>query len=225
MDKKSSDVNRLIYQFWTGSNPIPPNRKKCLESNINFGVPTILVTPEKLTEYILPDHPLHPAYPYLSLLHKSDYLRCYFMHFHGGGYADIKFYSKNNNWKASFELLDANPDVMIVGQQETMYGSPYSSLNSDIHLQKLTTCCFFIMRPRTLLTTKWFEKVNRILDEKLEILRRNPAREIRDVSYPLRWAELTGEVLHDVEFYLSYACPSSVNRSLVSGCDFSAVWQ
>jgi hypothetical protein len=59
----------------------------------------------------LPEYPLHPAFKYLSYVHKSDYLRSYFMHFYGGGYADIKKYSSNNNWKECFNLLNSNTDI------------------------------------------------------------------------------------------------------------------
>jgi hypothetical protein len=33
------------------------------------------------------------------------------MHFYGGGYADIKKYSNNNNWKECFNLLNSNTDI------------------------------------------------------------------------------------------------------------------
>ena len=53
-------------------------------------IPVLLVTPDDLAAYVLPEHPLHEAYEGLSFVHRSDYLRCYFLNFHGGGYADIK---------------------------------------------------------------------------------------------------------------------------------------
>ena len=66
-------------------------RKKCLDSiKQNIGVKVILITPNNLDKYILKDYPLHKSYKYLSEVHKSDYLRTYFMHHYGGGYTDIK---------------------------------------------------------------------------------------------------------------------------------------
>jgi len=50
----------------------------------------VLVTPHSLGKYLLDDHPLYPSFFYLSQTHKADYLRTYFMRFHGGGYTDIK---------------------------------------------------------------------------------------------------------------------------------------
>ena len=45
---------------------------------------------ENLSSWIAEKSPLHPAYNYLSSVHKADYLRCYLMHHHGGAYSDIK---------------------------------------------------------------------------------------------------------------------------------------
>jgi hypothetical protein len=49
-----------------------------------------VITPVLLPFFILPDHPLHEGFEYLSGVHKSDYLRSYLMNFYGGGYSDIK---------------------------------------------------------------------------------------------------------------------------------------
>lgn len=62
----------------------------------------VLVTPDNLNDYILPDHPLHESYKYLSFTHKADYLRTYFMHFHGG-YCDIK--DPGADWNNTFNPL------------------------------------------------------------------------------------------------------------------------
>ena len=57
----------------------------------------LLITPNNLNDYIVKDDPLPEAYNYLSLVHKADYLRTYFMYHYGGGYADIKRYQ--HSWK------------------------------------------------------------------------------------------------------------------------------
>ena len=49
-----------------------------------------MITPTTRPYFILPDHPLHPAFPYLSLVHQADYMRTYMMRYYGGGYSDIK---------------------------------------------------------------------------------------------------------------------------------------
>jgi hypothetical protein len=92
-------VNKIIYCFWTGDNQLTPNRingLKTMKENLNVDIK--LIDKNNLNDYIIPEHPLHDGYKYLSLNHKSDYLRCYFMNFYGGGYSDIKPFSKENNW-------------------------------------------------------------------------------------------------------------------------------
>ena len=56
-----------IYVAWAGTNPITPNRLKCLEQiNIVKQCKVILITPQNLDQYILSSAPLHHAYQYLS---------------------------------------------------------------------------------------------------------------------------------------------------------------
>ena len=69
-------------------------------------------------KFIHPQYPIHPAYNFLSNIHRSDYLRCYFMHILGGGYADIKFYTKNNNWCDAFNLINTEYQIQIIGEKE-----------------------------------------------------------------------------------------------------------
>jgi hypothetical protein len=94
-------MNRNIYCFWTGTNIMSQQRRECLEHvksvtecNVNA------LFKEDIPKYILPEHPLHPGYEYLSETHKTDYLRTYFMNFYGGGYTDIK--RQSGSWRKSF---------------------------------------------------------------------------------------------------------------------------
>ncbi len=77
-----------IWMAWTGNNPLPDILALCLESvrrhnAVDFEV--IVVTPENLRQYVDP----HPAYDYLSLNHRADYLRCWLLHRYGGIYLDM----------------------------------------------------------------------------------------------------------------------------------------
>ena len=87
-----SKVPDRLWCFWTGDNPLTPNRERALQSirEANRGLRVTLVTPSNLEEHLIDSHPLHEAFPHLSAIHKSDYLRAYFMHHHGGAYSDIK---------------------------------------------------------------------------------------------------------------------------------------
>lgn len=102
-------------------NPMSNNRRRSITSlQAVAGVPVVLVTPENLPQFIQPNAPLHPAFEYLSLVHKSDYLRCYFMHHLGGGYSDIK--PCRHNWLASFEQLEASPAYAIGWRAQARLG-------------------------------------------------------------------------------------------------------
>ena len=212
------ETNNIVYQFWTGDNDMSENRKMCLQTSQNLGVKTILITKQNLNEYIN-EHPLHKAYKFLSDIHKSDYLRCYFMHFYGGGYADIKNYSKNNNWSECFKLINENEHIEIIGQKEIVGGSPLENLNHSGHINKVIANGYFIARKNSDFTNCWYKKLTQKLDEKYEILKNNPAKDPldRSLEYPIRWAELCGEILHQIEFDFYFSHPGSVNNSLESG--------
>ena len=124
-------VDEKIYCFWTDDNPLTPNRLKGIETmRENLGVQLEFLDKNGIEERILPDDQLHPGYKYLSSVHKSDYLRCYFMHHFGGGYADIKLYSKDNNWRECFSLINSNKDIEVIGKAENInvlaYGIPHT---------------------------------------------------------------------------------------------------
>ncbi|WP_370894807.1 capsular polysaccharide synthesis protein [Janibacter sp. GXQ6167] len=110
-------VPRQIFTLWTGDNEMSPNRIAGLTSlqSRNPDIPIIHVTPDNLSEYVVDEHPIHPAYQHLSLVHRSDYLRAYFMHHHGGGYSDIK--STSHSWTAAFDRITREKILWIIGYQ------------------------------------------------------------------------------------------------------------
>lgn len=102
------NVDRKIYSFWTNgpASTMTPNRIAGLAAMREFiGVPVELLDHDGIMSRILPGHPLHEGYQYLSCVHKSDYLRSYFMHFYGGGYGDIKFFKNGGNWIECFDMI------------------------------------------------------------------------------------------------------------------------
>ena len=197
-----------IFVFWTGDNEITENRKRSIDQLRTTTEATItLVTKENLNEYILPSHPLHPAYEYLSLVHKADYLRTYFMNFHGGGYTDIKL--TTNTWKPAFDGL-YNSDKWINGYSEIPdkakypdgYGDDFKIIEYDWTVL-LGNCCY-ICKPQTPLTQEWYSEMLALLDQKLELLKMYPASHARDhydldgSKYPLYWEEMLGKIFHKV---------------------------
>ena len=215
-------VNEVIYCFWTGDNPLTQNRIDALKSmQDNLEVPIECLDKDKIKERELKDSPYHPAYPYLSAVHKADYLRCYFMHHFGGGYADIKHYTKQNNWKKCFEKINCNSEIDVIGQQETITGGRRPIYNTVDGASRLIATCYFICRPKSDFTNKWYALTMRKLDEKLAALKAHPAQSPFDRSpeYPLKWVELLGMIFHDLVFETSFLNPYSIRRELITGRD------
>ncbi len=192
------DAKKVVYCFWTGDNPLTPNRQEALESmRAVIGVEVKLITPANLAEYILPDHPLHPAYEYLSLVHRSDYLRTYFMHHHGGGYADIK--SHSHSWNGVFEQLN-DSGAWALGYREI---GPHGvvklpgKVGRDIKREwrQLIGLCAFVFRPHTPLTGEWYDELHRRMDHYHEALKRAPGNVMGDnKGYPIRWSGILGDI-------------------------------
>lgn len=199
-DSVSEHSSNIIYCFWTGNNKMSNERKAALESLQNdSGCKVILITPANLSEYILPEHPIHSAYEYLSYTHKADFLRTYFMRFHGGGYADIK--KQTGSWVDSFEKLRKDNRYWILGYPEVPGGVAYQPYGDK--WKELIGNGAYICRPNTPLTIEWYDDMIRLLDSKMERLQQNPASYPQDCAesgsgYPLEWNEMLGRIFHKV---------------------------
>jgi hypothetical protein len=162
----------------------------------------LLVTKGNLAGYILPDHPLHPAYQYLSETHKADYLRTYFMHFHGGGYSDIK--KASGSWIESFTQMNTT-DAWMCGYKEIEGGVAYAP-NAD-KWRVMVGNGAYICKPQTELTAKWYSEMLALLDSKLDALRLHPSSFPQDCSevspYPIGWNEMLGRIFHRVSYEYS----------------------
>ena len=193
--------NDIIFSFWTGANSMSAARRRCLETLRNSTDCRIeLITVDNLDEYVLKDHPLHEGYPYLSAVHKADYLRTYFMHFYGGGYSDIKLPS--GSWSAAFEQMRADDSIVLNGYHED---GPWDIGNEHVrHLWSLLPGnCAYIVRPGTQFTRDWYEGMIKIMDSKLVELRLHPAPHPRACKregsgYPIVWDEILGRHFHQV---------------------------
>ena len=179
------------------------NRRTGLNSlRENSRVDVILIDNNNLDSFILPNHPLHPGFEYLSDVHKADYLRTYAMHFHGGGYTDIKPCSYS--WIPYFEQLE-NSDAFGIGAEEDEgplstpliireeYGHKWPDMISND---------MYIFKPGTEFTYLWYTEMIKRMDLHLESLQRYPAvdsREAKDThvtNYPIRWAGILAEIFH-----------------------------
>jgi len=208
-----SKLERKLYMFWTGINEMSDARKRAVESaRSTCGVEFVLKVGNDVRDMELIDHPFHEAYEYLSLTHKADYLRTYVMHHHGGGYSDIKLLSFD--WNPYFDALERS-DALAMGYPEaraldvaTVPNDPMASeIKSNYSL--LMGNCNYIFKSNTIFTREWMDRTHQKLDEKLLDLQMNPAKHPQEFknarfsngtlsNYPLRWAEILGEVFHKV---------------------------
>jgi hypothetical protein len=207
-------VEPRVFTFWTGTNPITKNRIAALDNiRATVGVPVILITQNNLKEWIKENYPLHPAYNYLSSVHKADYLRCYFMYHYGGGYTDIKF--QTGSWTESFNKLNNSPTSIAIGYKEINGGVAqvhdqklYEEMRKVYY--KLIGNCAYIFRRNTFFTKEWYNQTHKKLDEKFEELKKNPAKSHRDSKgslinnvfskYPLEWSEILGRIFHPLVY-------------------------
>jgi hypothetical protein len=209
--------NYTVYSFWTDNNPITPRRLQIINSNILYfkkhNIEYKLITPQNLNEYLIYDK-LHEGYKYLSSTHKSDYLRCYFMHFIGGGYTDIKLVQ--GDWFNSFKLLEFKQDKYCNGYREPhrsgvarCHGNDnlYNFLCNNV--KYLNGLCSFIFKPNTPLTNEWYNLLKKQMDLKLKLLEQFPGRHPREghgdgndpsYNYPIIWSELLGNILHPLYY-------------------------
>jgi len=233
--EKFNKVNKyIVYSFWTGKNKMSDSRFKSyeqLKNNFkNQDIEHILVTPDNLDFYIKKTGVnLHKSYQYLSETHKSDYLRCYFMHFIGGGYSDIK--SNNSNWISAFNNLQLSnnyasgyKEIGPQGVAEINDKKLFDELCANYH--HLIGMCNFIFKPNTPLTQEWYNTLLTILDDKYENLIKYPARHPREgfqdgydpqYYYPIKWTEILGSILHPLVYKykdkLAYDCPQFTSGS------------
>lgn len=203
-------VPRVVFSCWTGRNRMSAQRRRAFESlRRHVGVSHVHVTAAAVRRWIDPALPLHPMFGCLSAVHQSDYLRCYLLHVHGGGYSDVKPTARA--WAPFFDAVDAS---RCVGAGYTEIGphgvAPIDGTLGDTmraRYRELIGCCAMIFRPRSPFTARWYAGMMGVMDRHAAALRRHPARYpfdrrgVRDAAgtpsrYPLRWTELLGDVFH-----------------------------
>nr|WP_294850377.1 glycosyltransferase [uncultured Sphingomonas sp.] len=211
-----------IFAFWTGDTPLSDNRKRGLDTFGRTGLEPTFVTARNLSAWVVSNQPLHPAYELLSPIHRSDYLRAYFMYHYGGGYADVK--PQTGSWLPSVERVESSDHLIGAGYREIRGGAP--NLNADTFagqhyvLQWRTgraaaetaTYAMRVLRPIMIgngafyfkrgqpMVKQWLSEAERRLDALLPVLRNNPPAHPRDKAqdgqgYPVPWAFLMGSIL------------------------------
>jgi hypothetical protein len=196
------NIDKKLYCFWTGDNKMSDNRKLCLDNLYKTGLEIVLITNKNLSSYILTNQPLHESFKYLSETHKADYLRTYFMHFYGGAYSDIK--NVTGSWIEAYNDLVNDKNKYANGVKEVgEYG--VASLNKEIikNWFKLIGNGGYIFRKNTPFTNEWYNSMLQKMNDVSEELKKYPSTHPQQVysdtyKYPLRWAELLGEIFHPI---------------------------
>lgn len=198
---ESQKIDKTIYCFWTGNNPMTNNRLNAIESlRKKSGVPIKLITPTNLNTYILKEYPLHRAYSLLSLVHKSDYLRCYFMHHYGGGYCDVKQIS--NSWLSAFKSIENHAEKWVLGYSELNKHSVAQiegKIGKDLktYFKSVIGNCAYICRSKTKFTDEWYKELHNRLDNYYEELKKYPGNIMGDnKGYPIPWTNILGDIFH-----------------------------
>lgn len=195
--KKADEV---IYIFWTGNNEISEGRLKGINSlREKSEVKVILITPDNLKCYILEDYPLHPAFSFLSMVHKSDYLRCYFMMHHGGGYSDIKPCLRS--WKNLFNTLNSRDDKWCLGVREKYVGGVpdiKGFIGADIkkYHNYLIANGAFIYKPHSPIVAEWINEIHNRLDSLLPNVIKNQGDQYGSGDYPVPWSYIMAQIMH-----------------------------
>lgn len=204
---------KICWIFWFGDE-MNDKRKKNLELiKKNIGLKVIFVTEKNIQQYL--KWKVHPAVKYLSGIHKADYFRIYFLLHYGGAYTDIKLI--DDNWSKYYKHFE-NPNIWVLGMpayydeiasppMNDFKGGSFGPLR-EYH-KKLIHPGFYIARKNNEYLKKVHNKQNSILQKHYKALKKYPAPDQRCCTnysseevlnepskYPLRWAEILGEIVH-----------------------------
>ena len=201
-----------LYCFWMGE--MTEQRKYALQTLSQTGLQVILIHPDNLQDYLV--EPLHEGYPYLSDAHKADYLRIYFMHYHGGGFADMKPIS--DDWTAATDAFYLDRYAWILGYQESEYGcaiikgNPTMTQMLQDHWYELIGNGAYVCKPRTPFTTDLYREMIQKITVHLDQLKQYPAKEPQQVyssqyPYPFESTDLRSQLFHPLVYqYRNLVC-------------------
>lgn len=198
----SGPAPEILWAVWAGTNPMTPHKVRLWEQlqEVNSDLDCILVTPDNLQEFVDGDAPIHPAYEYLSAVHKSDYLRAYLMHHHGGAYADIKPGIRGFK-EALIDPLNADEELWAMGPEALPHHtSPAVGPLGEVQERFVTHQLFpaaFACKPGSSFTAEWFAEVTRRMNYYADVLESHPAADPfgSNDDYPVPWVALCGQVM------------------------------
>lgn len=136
-DSVISPIPRRFFILWFGKPMTGARLESYTHLRARFesaGIEIVLINEENYKSFEVADHPIHPtvikSIPFtpnkgLSMIHVGDYLRVYLMHFHGGGYTDVKKNLDRDevtgaqfDWKGAFDEFDTDKELWVKGTTE-----------------------------------------------------------------------------------------------------------
>lgn len=193
------DVPAILWAVWLGGPP-PPRRARALEAlRAMKGIEVRII--EGPADVLIPGHALHPAYDDLHVVHRSDYLRAYALHHHGGAYLDVK--PQTAPIRSLIDSVNEDSGAWVLGYREIT--SEYvadlpHSLGGHLraHYRSVLGTSAFICRPRSAFTAEWMRELNARLNYLQEPLREADASTsdpyAAPANYPIRWTEILGDI-------------------------------
>ena len=175
------EVPFVIWCYWEGEAMNKNRATSFAYLTANIEVPVLLVTRQNLSQFILAEHPLHPSFEDLSIVHRSDYIRAYLLHHYGGGWHDIKAteVSFKDCWA---DFSDKN--IWMLGRPETQKGAAqiYNTAGEFIpdYYDDLISVPTWIGRPYTAFSEELYQGIRAMLDQHQDKLKKYPAKHPRE---------------------------------------------
>ena len=165
-----------IWLAWTGNNSMPPYLELCIDTirrhnKDDFEI--VVITPKILNKYL---KKIHPAYKYLSYVHKSDYLRCELMHNYGGFWLDCDTI-----------CLQSLKDVYEKSKKNHLNGYCGKEWGEVIGCSG-----FGPFRPGSNYTKYWHDQLFQVLDDNLSKLKKHSDSPFKDC---LGWTQILGDIV------------------------------
>lgn len=200
--KELPEAPKQIFTIWFGG-VMSENRKRGLKKlqDSNPQLEFHVVTEQNLENWVVKDHPLHPAFPYLSDVHKSDYIRTYLMYHHGGVYSDVK--AITINWKNLLEQLNNNHSLYAIGPSESTFenvsrapGSGQLGKDQVVNYQSTLYPAAYACKPLSPFAQEHLEEIERRLSYFENLLKHNPPEQPwgYNPEYPIVWNTLHGQI-------------------------------
>jgi len=111
----SDPIPSVIWTFSFDETLTPANTLALADLVDSMKVDVTHVDPGTLPLYNKTEMPIHPAFNYLSLNHKVDYLHAYFAQNYGGGLAPLIKRTDNASWLGPMTIMQDNASHWLMG--------------------------------------------------------------------------------------------------------------